>query len=148
MMEHILGRKVRPSELSIMNAILISLMEHGLTPSAIATISIYMSAPENLQGAIAAGLLGVGSQFIGTMENCAGLLRRMVEIEDAAGREREALRIVRQYRENHSHVPGFGHHLPSPDDPKAMKLLALGETEGVGGPPGNKVGTERGEERE
>src|SRR3546814_472752 len=73
MMEHILGRKVRPSELSIMNAILISLMEHGLTPSAIATRSIYMSAPENLQGAIAAGLLGVGSQFIGTMENCAGL---------------------------------------------------------------------------
>src|SRR3546814_8170013 len=112
-------------ELSIMNAILISLMEHGLTPSAIATRSIYMSAPENLQGAIAAGLLGVGSQFIGTMENCAGLLRRMVEIEDAAGREREALRIVRQYRENHSHVPGFGHHLHYRSEEHTSELQSL-----------------------
>ena len=56
MMQHILGRDVPPGQKRVMNAILITMMEHGLTPSAIATRSIYMSAPENLQGAVAAGV--------------------------------------------------------------------------------------------
>lgn len=126
MLMQILGRKPRPVDLRITDVVLIVLMEHGLTPSAIATRLIYMSAPENLQGAVSAGLLAVGSSFVGTMENCSVLLDRIVAAEDA---EAEALEIARHYKGLKSPVPGFGHHLHKPVDPRAYKLLELGRAE-------------------
>jgi len=126
MLMQILGRPPRPVDLRITDVVLIVLMEHGLTPSAIATRLIYMSAPENLQGAVAAGLLAVGSSFVGTMENCSGLLDRILAAEDPAA---EALQIARHYKELRSPVPGFGHHLHKPVDPRAYKLLELGKAE-------------------
>lgn len=122
----IMGREARPVDLRVVDACLIALMEHGLTPSAIATRLIYMSAPENLQGGVAAGLLAVGSQFVGTMENCSRLLDRILAAPDA---EAEAAAIAAEYRARASHVPGFGHHLHKPDDPRALKLLDLGRAE-------------------
>ena len=132
MMAHILGREVSPREVRVMNAILITMMEHGLTPSAIATRSVYMSAPENLQGAVAAGLLAVGSQFVGTIENNARLLARMVAAPEAA-RADLAAEIVAEYRAAGRRMPGFGHHLHRPDDPRALKLLEIGAEEGLEG---------------
>ena len=64
MFMQILGREPRAVDMRIMDAVLITLMEHGFTPSAIATRMIYMSAPENLQGAVAAGLMAVGSLLV------------------------------------------------------------------------------------
>ena len=79
MFMQILGREPRAVDMRILDAVLITLMEHGFTPSAIATRMIYMSAPENLQGAVSAGLMAVGSQFVGTMENNAAILERIVQ---------------------------------------------------------------------
>ena len=126
MLMQILGRTPRPLDLRITDVVLIVLMEHGLTPSAIATRLIYMSAPENLQGAVSAGLLAVGSSFVGTMENCARLLDRILA---AADPDAEALEIARHYKGLKSPVPGFGHHLHKPVDPRAYKLLELGRAE-------------------
>lgn len=126
MVMQILGREARPVDLRIVDAVLVTLMEHGMTPSAIATRLIYMSAPENLQGAVASGLMAVGSQFVGTMENCARLLDR---IRRAAKPQAEALEIAREFRAAKSALPGFGHHLHKPDDPRAIKLLALAQAE-------------------
>lgn len=132
MMEHILGREIRGEERRVMNAVLITMMEHGFTPSAIATRSIYMSAPENLQGAVAAGLLAVGSQFVGTVENNARLLGRLAPV---AGDERRSLaqEIVADHRSRKAHIPGFGHHLHRPDDPRAKRLLEIGAENGFSG---------------
>ncbi|MGE8691017.1 MAG: citryl-CoA lyase [Achromobacter sp.] len=126
MIMQILGREARPVDLRIVDAVLVTLMEHGMTPSAIATRLIYMSAPENLQGAVASGLMAVGSRFVGTMENCSRLLDR---IRQAADGEAEALAIAREFRESRQALPGFGHHLHKPDDPRSIKLLALAEAE-------------------
>ncbi|WP_411884443.1 citryl-CoA lyase [Polaromonas sp. YR568] len=126
MLMQILNRAPRGVDLRITDVVLIVLMEHGLTPSAIATRLIYMSAPENLQGAVAAGLLAVGSSFVGTMENCSGLLDR---ISAAADPQAEALAIARHYKSLKSPVPGFGHHLHKPVDPRAYKLLDLARAE-------------------
>ena len=126
MLMQILGRTPRGVDLRITDVVLIVLMEHGLTPSAIATRLIYMSAPENLQGAVSAGLLAVGSSFVGTMENCARLLDRILA---AADPDAEALEIARHYKGLKSPVPGFGHHLHKPVDPRAYKLLELGRAE-------------------
>lgn len=126
MIMQILGRDARPVDMRIVDAVLVTLMEHGMTPSAIATRLIYMSAPENLQGAVASGLMAVGSQFVGTMENCSRLLDR---IKQAADGRAEALAIAREFREQRRPLPGFGHHLHKPDDPRSIKLLALAEAE-------------------
>ena len=126
MAEHILGRDLSQRDVRVLNAVLIGIMEHGLTPSAIATREIYMSAPENLQGAVAAGLLGVGSQFVGTIENSAKLLARMVPLADEAARRDEARAIIAEHKARKQHLPGFGHHLHKPDDPRAKRLIEIG----------------------
>jgi citrate synthase len=126
MLMQILGRTPRPVDLRITDVVLIVLMEHGLTPSAIAARLIYMSAPENLQGAVSAGLLAVGSSFVGTMENCSKLLDRILAAPDA---DAEAQAIAREYKSLKSPVPGFGHHLHKPVDPRAYKLLEMGKAE-------------------
>lgn len=126
MFSQIMGREARPVDLRMLDAVLITLMEHGLTPSAIATRVTYMSARENLQGAVAAGLMSVGSRFVGTMENCSRLLDRIRRADDP---QAQAQAIVAEHRANREALPGFGHHLHKPDDPRAVKLLALAEAE-------------------
>jgi citrate synthase len=126
MLMQILGRAPRPVDLRITDVVLIVLMEHGLTPSAIATRLIYMSAPENLQGAVAAGLLAVGSSFVGTMENCSLLLDEIASSSDPAA---AAMQIAVEHKELQRLVPGFGHHLHKPVDPRAYKLLELARAE-------------------
>lgn len=124
-----LGRDPSPGELEVVEAILIALMEHGLTPSAIAARLVYSSSPENLQAGVSAGLLAVGSRFVGTMEDCARILDEILASEDPeVGR-----RIAEDYRERRQHIPGFGHHLHRPDDPRVQGLLELGESRGVSG---------------
>jgi citrate synthase len=126
MFMQIMGRAPRPMDLRVIDACMIALMEHGLTPSAISTRLVYMSAPENLQGAVAAGLLAVGSQFVGTMENCS----RLLDLIEASGDiEAAAMKIALEHRGRKASVPGFGHHLHKPDDPRAAKLIALARAE-------------------
>ncbi len=126
MFTQIMGRRPRPVDLRIIDAVLVTLMEHGLTPSAIATRLTYMSAPENLQGAVSAGLMSVGSQFVGTMENCARLLDDIL----ASGAPRERMQaIVDDHRARRAHIPGFGHHLHKPDDPRSIKLFEVARQE-------------------
>ena len=128
---HITGRDPGAAEVAITDAVLIVLMEHGLTPSAIATRMVYASAPEALQAGVAAGLLAVGSQFVGTMELTAKLLAEMVD--DAAGVDAAAERIAQAHRAERRPMPGFGHHLHRPDDPRPPKLFAIAEAHDVPG---------------
>lgn len=123
-----IGRDPTPSELRIVEAVLVVLMEHGFTPSAIAARMVYSSSPENLQAGVAAGLLAVGSQFVGTMENCSRLLARLVD------QNASAQQLAADYRQRRAPVPGFGHHLHRPDDPRVAPLLELAASEGVAGP--------------
>ena len=128
----VLGRKPTESQRAVVDACLVTLMEHGLTPSAITTRLTYTSAPEAMQAAVAAGLMGVGSLFAGTMEGCAALLDRIV----AAGpefAETEAEQVAREHREARLPLPGFGHPLHKPDDPRALRLLALVEEQRLTG---------------
>jgi citrate synthase len=131
-MGHILGRAIGDGEKRVMNAILVALMEHGFTPSVIAARSTYMSAPENLQGAVAAGLMCVGSSFVGTMENCAGLLAQIMA-EPPEAQARVAASIAADHRARRAALPGFGHHLHKPDDPRALRLLEIGAENGLAG---------------
>lgn len=127
----ILGRKPTPGQARLVEACLVTLMEHGLTPSAITTRLTYTGAPEAMQAAVAAGLMGVGSLFAGTMDGCGKLLERMVQ--SAQPLAEAALAIAQEHREAKIALPGFGHPNHKPDDPRSVKLLALAREEKVAG---------------
>ena len=130
----LLGVKPAPAQAKILDAVLVTLMEHGITPSAIATRMIYDSCPEAIQAAVAAGILGVGSTFIGTMEGCA---KNLEEILAAPGEERvRAKAIAQRFRSAKLPIPGFGHPHHKPDDPRSPRLFAVAEEAGV---PGNHI---------
>jgi citrate synthase len=114
----------------VLDACLVTLVEHGLTPSAIATRLVYGSSPEAMQGAVAAGLLGVGSVFVGTVEGCAALLHRIV---DAPKRAVMARSIAEEHRAARRPLPGFGHPQHKPDDPRTPRILAVAEQANVAG---------------
>ena len=126
----ITGRRPSKAQTRILDAVLVTLMEHGLTPSAIAARMIYGSTPESLQAGVSAGLLAVGSVFVGTMEGCAALIERILAAPDAQALARD---IADEYRSARKAIPGFGHHMHKPDDPRTPKLFALAEAEGVPG---------------
>lgn len=122
----ILGERPSRAQVAVVDACLVALVEHGLTPSAIAARLTYGSAPEAMQGAVAAGLLGVGGQFVGTAEGCARLLARIAAAQDPAA---EATRVVAEHRV----LPGFGHDIHKPDDPRTPRLLEVAREQGIAG---------------
>ena len=126
----IMGRLPDAAETAIVDAVAVTIMEHGLTPSTIAARLTHHGAPEAFQAGVAAGLLGVGSQFVGTIEDAARLLQRITT--DADGVEAAARREVEAVRRERRRLPGFGHHLHG-DDPRTPKLLAIAEAQGVSG---------------
>ncbi len=127
----ILGRMPSAAQTAMVDGCLVTLMEHGMTPNALATRLTYSSATESMQGAVAAGLLGVGSLFVGTMEGCAALLERLIEAGD--GMREEARKIAEEHRSARKPLPGFGHHMHKPDDPRSIVLFELAESQGIAG---------------
>src|SRR5207237_6136919 len=107
-------RRPTPGESRVFEAVLVALADHGFTPTAIAARLTYLSAPDSLQGALAAGLLGGGSRFLGVTEDAgqflAGVLAEAGEIPaDEAGFDELALNAVRQARAAQKFIPGLGH---------------------------------------
>lgn len=127
---HLTGRDPTDSEARLFNAMMVSIAEHGITPSVIAARLTYDSAPEAVQGAVSSGLLGAGETFLGSMENVANMLQDGVErIENGESRDEVAASIV----ESRDRLPGFGHPEHFPTDPRAERLFELLEEEGEAG---------------
>ncbi|HEY6966173.1 MAG TPA: citryl-CoA lyase [Burkholderiales bacterium] len=127
----LLGERPTPGQARILDAVLVTLMEHGITPSSIVSRLIYDSCPEAVQAAVAAGLLGVGSTFIGTMEGCAANIEEMLGAPE--GEAARAKAIAQRVRAAKLPIPGFGHPHHKPDDPRSPRLLAVAEEAGVPG---------------
>lgn len=128
---HVTSEMATPDQVAVLDACLVTLAEHGLTPSVLATRLVYTSAPEAMQGAVAAGLLGVGSLFVGTVEGCAVLLEEIVRSGDDPGEV--SRRIAREHRAARRPLPGFGHPQHKPDDPRTLRLFSVAEERGVAG---------------
>jgi citrate synthase len=129
----------RPSvaELRVFEAVLVALADHGLTPSAIAARLTLTGAPESVQGALAAGLLGGGSRFLGVTEDCGRMLADALgdgpDPSDDAGYDELATRIVTEARAARRLVPGLGHPVHKAGDPRTPVLIALATECGVYG---------------
>src|SRR2546423_14485467 len=118
------GRLPTPQESTVFNAIAITLVEHGMTPSAIAARLTYLGAPESLQAAVAAGLLGLGERFGGPVEDAARMLQQAFEAAgEVAGLPSLAQRLVAAQRETKRPIPGVGPPLHKPVDPRTPRLF-------------------------
>jgi citrate synthase len=125
-----LGEEPPAARVRIVDAVLVTIMEHGLVPSAIVTRLTHYGAPESYQGAIAAGLLGVGDRYAGTASECGAVLERIVAAKEP---QQQALEEVRGYRKIRRPLPGFGHPIHRDEDPRVARLLAVTREAGSGG---------------
>jgi citrate synthase len=128
------GRLPTQAESAVFNAITVTLVEHGMTPSAIASRLTYLGAPESLQGAVAAGLLGLGSRYGGTVEDAARMLQNgLQDGGEGADLRLVARELVRRYRSERRPIPGIGHPIHSGGDPRTPKLFEIAAQEGFRG---------------
>ncbi|HJY77704.1 MAG TPA: citryl-CoA lyase [Burkholderiales bacterium] len=117
------GRAPNPKESKLFNAMVVTLVEHGITPSALAARLTYLGAPEALQGAVASGLLGLGSVFVGSMEGVARIL------SDAVEKGKDAKTVLGENRR----MPGLGHPIHKPVDPRSVRLFEIARETGFYG---------------
>jgi len=121
----------------LFNALVVTLVEHGVTPSALAARLTILGAPESLQGAVASGILGLGNTFVGTIEGAAKICQDRLPHAGADGvpdGERLtdeqinalAAEIVAEHAAAKRLIAGLGHPVHKPVDPRAQKLLQLG----------------------
>jgi citrate synthase len=111
-------------ETRLLDAVLVSLADHGLTPSVLAARLTHTGAPESIQGAMAAGLLGAGSVFLGVVEDTVRFLDEIGDdVEGGVARELEAGR----------RVPGLGHPVHKVEDPRTPRIYAIAEETGLAG---------------
>ncbi|MAT04291.1 MAG: citryl-CoA lyase [Acidimicrobiaceae bacterium] len=133
--------KRRPTEGQrvLFEAVLVALADHGFTPTAIAARVTLLSAPDSLQGAIAAGLLGGGSRFLGVTEDAAEFLAAaLADLDEHPttpdGWDEVASRLVADAKEAGRFVPGLGHPVHKNGDPRTPVLFGLAREHDVFGP--------------
>lgn len=130
----IMNRLPSPEESVVFNAVAVTLVEHGMTPSAIAARLTYLGAPEAIQGAIAAGVLGIGSVFVGTTEGAALMLKKYVgEAQSEEDLQRIAREMVAEYRLDKKTIFGIGHPVHKPVDPRTERLFEIAGENGFRG---------------
>jgi citrate synthase len=118
----------------ILDATLVAIAEHGLVPSVQAARMTLAAAPEALQGAVAAGILGCGSVVLGSSE-AAGVLFAAIDKRTADGQSLEdaARAAIGEYRQARRPLPGYGHPLHKAADPRAQRLLEIAQELGSAG---------------
>lgn len=136
-----LATKRRPTagQVRMLDTVLVALADHGFTPTAIAARMTYYSAPDSLQGALAAGLLGGGSRFLGVTEDTGTFLHSHITglaSEQFAEAEWDELarRVITDARADGAKIPGIGHPVHKEKDPRTETIIQVAKDAGVYGP--------------
>jgi citrate synthase len=130
----LLARRPTPGETRMLDALLVVLVEHGLVKPVVAARFVYSNAPESLQAAVAASLLGAGSRHLGSSEWCAEVLQKAL----AGGADGDDLaavaeRVVEEHAVRGERIPGIGHRTHPGGDPRAVRLFEIARETGTYG---------------
>ena len=119
----------------VLDATLVAIAEHGLVPSVQASRMTLAAAPDAIQGAVAAGILGCGSVILGASETAGRLFQRVDSLAKDKGLALEAAAadIVRELRASRQAIPGYGHPLHKDRDPRVARLFAVAAEAGTPG---------------
>jgi citrate synthase len=129
------GREPTSEQRFFLDLLLVAIAEHGMMPTNVAARMTLAADPGSLQGAVAAGILGCGPVLLGTAEECARLLDT-AETQVASGGEPAAVaaEMARGIHDAGERLPGFGHPVHRPLDPRAERILELADEHEVSGP--------------
>ena len=117
----------------MLDATLVAIAEHGLVPSVAAARITLAAAPEALQGAVAAGILGCGSVILGSAEAAARFLSEILAHAATGGVDGAARAAITKNRNSKRAVPGYGHPLHKQSDPRVARLLDIAREAGIAG---------------
>ncbi|MBD0282127.1 MAG: citryl-CoA lyase [Thermoleophilaceae bacterium] len=128
------GHEPTEDQRFFLDLLLVAIAEHGMMPTNVAARMTLAADPDSLQGAVAAGILGCGPVLLGTAEPCARLLED-AQAKVASGGRAAAVadETARALRASGAKVPGFGHPVHRPLDPRAERILELADARGVTG---------------
>lgn len=115
----------------VLDATLVAIAEHGLVPSVQASRMTYAAAPEALQGAVAAGILGCGSVILGAAESAGIMLADVVSRARETNLGAAATAVLTELRSARKPIPGYGHPLHKGEDPRATRLFAVAQEAGL-----------------
>ena len=119
------GREPSEDQLFFLDLLLVAIAEHGMMPTNVAARMTLAADPRSLQGAVAAGILGAGPVLLGTTEECARLL------DETRGSGEDPRTVAQRIRDAGQKLPGFGHPVHKPLDPRAERILELAHERGV-----------------
>jgi citrate synthase len=131
----VLGARPTDVQRKVLDACLVAIAEHGLVPSVQAARMTLSAGPDAWQGAMAAGLLGMGSVVAGSSEAAGRYLHEVVTSADADGTDIEAAAIasLKALKAAKKKVAGLGHPQHSSGDPRANRLLEIAAELGIEG---------------
>jgi len=131
------GARPTPDQARMIDVLLTTFVDHGVTPSSLVTRLTLLGAPEAMQAAIAAGLCGAGSRYLGTMQLAGEMLveavRELGDARDPVDIQRVARQVVDSYRASKRQLPGLGHPEHKQGDPRTPKLAQIARETGVEG---------------
>jgi citrate synthase len=125
------GQKPSRADAMVLDATLVAIADHGMVPSVQASRMTYAAAPDALQGAVAAGILGCGSVILGASETAGRLFTEVNEESKGGDLKEAAAKVLRRYREEKKPIPGYGHSLHKERDPRVDRLFAVAKEAGT-----------------
>jgi citrate synthase len=129
------GEEPTEDQRFFLDLLLVAIAEHGMMPTNVAARMTLAADPGSLHGAVAAGILGAGPVILGTSEECARLLEEsQARVASGGDPDEVAAEAVQAIRAAGGKVPGFGHPVHRPLDPRAERILELADERGAAGP--------------
>ncbi|NPC56748.1 citryl-CoA lyase [Caenimonas soli] len=125
------GQRPTPADAAVLDATLVAIAEHGLVPSVQASRMTYAAAPDALQGAVAAGILGCGSVILGASETAGRLFTEVNEQAKSGDVPKAARDVVGRWHAAGLAIPGYGHPLHKERDPRVARLFAVAKEAGT-----------------
>jgi succinyl-CoA synthetase alpha subunit len=128
------GELPSPAFARLMDAILVSSIDHGATPPSALSARNVASTGATLSASVAAGIMSINRHHGGAIEDCARQLKAIADraARDSISLEEAATRTLRTMSEAGERMSGFGHRVHT-KDPRTARLFELAREAGVDG---------------